>query len=123
MVKRVAHARILQSSVALLLAIVQEGSHLDMLKRSCANEEFFGHCQNSLTLKPGRNAHDFISKIPDLEIIEALSMLLEKMSRHGSYHKYFHAASLTAKLNEWVMVLEHSEDDDANFFVMNAKAI
>ena len=65
---------------------------------------------------------DFISKIPDLEIIEALSMLLEKMSRHGSYHKYFHAASLTAKLNEWVMVLEHSEDDDANFFVMNAKA-
>ena len=123
LVKRVAHARILQSSVALLLAIVQEGSHLDMLKRSCANEEFFGHCQNSLTLKPGRNAHDFISKIPDLEIIEALSMLLEKMSRHGSYHKYFHAASLTAKLNEWVMVLEHSEDDDANFFVMNAKAI
>jgi hypothetical protein len=123
LVKRVGHARILQSSVALLLAIVQEGTHLDTLKRSCANKDFFGHCQNSLTLQPGRNAHDFISKIPDLEIIEALSMLLEKMSRHGIYHRYFHAASLPAKLNEWVMVLEHSEDDDANFFVMNAKAI
>ena len=123
LVKRVAHSRILQSSVALLLAIVQEGSHLDKLKRSCANEEFFRHCQDSLTLQAGRNAHDFIAKIPDLEIIEALSMLLEKMSRHGGYHKYFHAASLPAKLNEWVIVLEHSNDDDANFFVMNVNAI
>ena len=123
LVKRVGHSRILQSSVALLLAIVQEGSHLDKLKRSCANEIFFRHCQESLTLEAGRNAHDFIAKIPDLEIIEALSMLLEKMSRHSGYHKYFHAASLPAKLNEWVIVLEHSTDDDANFFVMNVNAI
>ena len=28
-----------------------------------------------------------------------------------------------AKLNEWVIVLEHSTDDDANFFVMNVNAI
>ena len=44
------------------------------------------------------------------------------MSRHSGYHKYF-AASLPAKLNEWVIVLEHSNDDDANFFVMNVNAI
>jgi hypothetical protein len=122
-VKQKGHSRVLASAVALLLAVVQEGPHLDALKKICATKEFFQHCADALTLRPGVNAHDVISRMPDLEVVEALSMLLEKMSRHAGYHKYFHAASLVPKLQEWVNVLDSNDDDDARFFVMNAKAI
>jgi hypothetical protein len=84
-IKRRGHPALLSSMVAVLLSVVRDGKHLnDFLKSIVHSEPFFGAASRAFRLNPSGNMHNQIMKLPDLQVIEALSMVLERLSRFHS---------------------------------------
>ncbi len=117
------HRRLIRIAVSILLTIVQDGAHLKLLKHQCGCESFFRQCAHLFTTLPGKLVHDAILNMPNIEVVQALSMLLEKMSRDYTCHKYFSVANLIPKLREWSLVLKSNTDENSTVFVMNVTAI
>lgn len=122
-IRRRGHPRILGSMVAVLLSAVRDGPHLTSFLRSCVTPQFFTACARAFRMDVAGNMHNQIMKLPDLQVIEALSMILERLSRSRSTHKLFVKAGLIPKLKEWSRVLRTEAGEGANFLVMNANAI
>ena len=93
-IRRRGHPRILGSMVAVLLSAVRDGPYLIQFLRSCAGPQFFAACARAFRMDVAGNVHNQIMKLPDLQVIEALSMVLERLSRSKSTHAYLSRQAL-----------------------------
>ena len=124
-IKRRGHPGLLGSMVAVLLNVVREGEHLAPFLRTLTKSvPFFAAASRAFRLDPSGNMHNQIMRLPDLQVMEALSMVLERLSRFSERtHTLFVRAGLVPKLKEWSRVLRNEVGEGAHFLVMNADAI
>ena len=101
-IKRRGHPALLTSMVAVLLSLVREGEQLMPFLKTIANSKsFFGAASRAFRLNPSGNMHNQIMKLPDLQVIEALSMVLERLSRLSSKSSYTMFIQGTQKCGGW----------------------
>ena len=101
-IKRRGHPALLTSMVAVLLSLVREGEQLMPFLKTIANSKsFFGAASRAFRLNPSGNMHNQIMKLPDLQVIEALSMVLERLSRLSSKSSYTMFIRGTQKCGGW----------------------
>jgi len=104
--------------VAVLLSLVREGEQLMPFLKTIANSKsFFGAASRAFRLNPSGNMHNQIMKLPDLQVIEALSMVLERLSRLSSKSSYTMFIQGTQKCGGWWRVVAGCELQ-SHFFLL-----
>ena len=74
---------------------------MPFLKTIANSKSFFGAASRAFRLNPSGNMHNQIMKLPDLQVIEALSMVLERLSRLSSKSSYTMFIQGTQKCGGW----------------------